>query len=397
MGATPRCLSARCWAALAGLAVAAACATPSSQLAAHGGDGGASSGTGGGSGGGAGASGAAGHGAGGSGAPEGGLDVGSDAPSPPDAPPADVAPDVFVDPDGPPELRFLHGLADVPTVRACLVPWQGDAAVASPPAVPSMEVPYGGSIALAPPAGADPGGAFRVVLVAGDAAALGASSCQDFLAAPKAGVRVAALDVLPPLTLTQPRSLLLVATGCLGGVVLADPLAACGMLAVPPKPDAGADAAALPDLSTAGLVLAELSRVAPPADRVGLQVMHASATLGNVDVRLVPEGGQPPVPLAKGLGLGAIAPHPPLAVNVDVGFGIVPEQSAVGVSDSTGDALLAGVSAGLASAGIPFAELAGGKGFVLVLVGPRPSPSDASTGGNSMRLVWMRQPALSAP
>lgn len=383
-----------------GLILAGACANASSPLAAKGGDGGAAGQGGAGGGAGSGIVGSGGTGKSGSGGGPTIVDAGgsdgdaaADAPIVPDAPPIDVVADVYTDIDGPPELRFLHGFADAPTVRVCLVPWGGGAPLASPVAVPSMDIPYGGVVMLAPPAGADVAGEYRMVAVAGDLSKLGGATCQTLLSTPPAGVLVAPLVALPPQTLTAPRSLLVVGEGCIGGLVLGDAATACGTAGVPAPTDGGATG---PDKRTAGSVVVELSRVPPAADMVGLQVLHASGTLPALSVRAVPMGGGTPVSLAQGLGLGAIAPHPPLSVSHDATFGLVPAQSQIVVADMSGD--LFGVSVGdaLAFSGIDTAELSPGKGFVLVVVGPKPSPLDAGL-ANPGRVVWIRQPIIPSP
>jgi hypothetical protein len=382
-----------------GIVLAGACATASSPLAAKGGDGGSGGqdGTGGASG--TGIVGSGGGKSGGGGGPTivdaGGADgdAAKDVAVVPEAAPFDAAPDVYVDLDGPPELRFLHGFADAPTVRACLVPWGDTGPLASPVAMPSMDLPYGAVVTLAPPAGADPAGAFRVVAVGGDLSKVGASSCQALLEMPIGGVFVAPLVVLPPQTLTAPRSLLVVGDGCVGGYVLGDATTACGTAGAPAPLDGGATG---PDKRTAGAVVVEVSRVAPPSDQMGFQVLHASATLAPLGVRVVPMGGGTPVMLTQGLTLGAIAPHPPLAVSPQVAFGIIPAQSQIVVGDMNGDLFGVGVGDALATSGVDVGEIAPGKGFVLVVVGPKPSPLDAGL-ANPGRVVWLRQPLISPP
>lgn len=291
----------------------------------------------------------------------------------------DVAPDVFVEPDGAPELRFLHGVADATAVRVCLLPWSGAAPLPGAP-VPlgTTDIAYGGSLLLTAPVGAVPEGAFRPVVVGGDLAKANGLDCATVLSQPPAGVRVAGLPVLPAGTLTAPRSLLLVATGCLGGVALPDPGAACGQ-GLPPL-------AANPSA-----VVVTLSRAAPPASALGLQVVHASATSPELALRIVPDKAEGGVVVTSQVAFGGIEPRPPRQLDPAL-LGVVPTAATLALADTQGNALFTQLLGdALATSGQAESALAAGKGLVLVVVGPRPSTVDAAV-ANGPRVVVLAAP-----
>jgi hypothetical protein len=178
-------------------------------------------------------------------------------------------------------------------------------------------------------------------------------------------VVAAAIGVIPPSVLMSDRSLLLVATGCMGGAGHDAPNAAiaCGMGYTSTTP-------------TTGVVLLGMSRITDPA-RVGLQVVNASAVLPTSDVGVVPNlNAAPEVLVAPSLGPGAIGPSPPFAGLAVSAFGPLagvqintypPGSMSVQSSATLGSVLSAST--------VGASGFVDGAGLVLVAVGSAPGQS----------------------
>jgi hypothetical protein len=292
----------------------------------------------------------------------------------------DATPDVFIDPDGPPELRLLNGVTDRGSVRFCLVPWAAGAAGAAAP-FPASGVPYGGQADPVFPDGFDPAvDALRPLVIGGDIDP--AADCGALLAAPPEGVAVAALPVLPAGTFSAPRSLLLVAAGCLGGSLAPDPSFTCG---------SGVSGAA----GNPTMFIAELSRAVPPADRISLQILHGSAAMGKLKLTMKPSGDLTPVVLSGELSPGQVAPRPPATYELETLVGLTPGTSQLSLVDGQfGQGLELSVGSSLEESGIDQNGLPTGKGFVLVVLGPRPgSVVDAAVPAPT-RVLWLPSPVL---
>lgn len=362
----------RAWLVVAALLAPGACSVGGSSLAEDGGetyipapDAGAA----GGAAGRAGASGAAGKrpDAGGDAAPDG--DAGVDAP--PDVAPVDAEPDVVVEPPGPPVLRFVHGVADAPTARVCFVEWGADGPASSGP--PTAELSFGAALTLVPP---DPSRAYRAAVVGGDPTALAKLDCAGAFVAPPSGVRAMPLPVIPAGTLSSPRSLLLVAAGCLGGATVADPAAVCAQVKSPTQ------------LSPA-FALVELSRVAPPPGLASVQLVHASLNLPAVDAVLVSSEGDTRA-IVSSTGLGAVSPKPPAPLEL-AWLGALPKAARLDVRDAVNAQVFAPRPLGdeLAASALATEDLAAGVRLVAIVIGSRPSIADAGP-PVPLRRVWLR-------
>lgn len=390
------------WAALLGLGAAAACASGSSPLArrdevagasgdggsagaAGAGQGGALAGAGqGGSGGqGAGAAGALAGSAGSAGSAAGEAGQGGSAGAAGAAGTAGVAggPPIVIEPDGPPEFRFLNGVTSAPAIKLC---WLAPGSEAdAPPQPEGSTLLYGSSMIPAAPPGVDPAAeALQPHIITGDLGKVGASGCKALLEAPPQGVFVSSLPVLPAATTTAPRSRLAVAVGCApqGGVV--DVNNTCGT---------GVDLKA----GNLNLVLVDLSRIAPDAGQFGLQVVHASTALPSMRVILAPSGAELTATLVPQLSLGQIAPRPPSQGKIDSLFGANVIGAQVRLQDTNGTQLLTfDLGPSLAESGLTADAIAPDAGLVAVILGPKPgSPTDAAPVAPS-RLVWFKAPRL---
>jgi hypothetical protein len=295
---------------------------------------------------------------------------------------------VFVEPPGPPELRFLNGIADASAVRLCLVPMVDG--VDAPDGVGLLPMDkglaYGASLPVDLATLKD--GAVHPFVIGGDDAALVGQSCATLLAAPPGNVVVRPLPVVPAGALASLKSLLLVATGCLTGKGTNDPKSLCG-------------ASVSVSDGNASSVLVDLSRVLPQG-LLSLQLVHASR--GNDAVQLStlsPTSGQL-TRVASNVGYGGVAPRPPFRGPRDALFGLLPGDASLQLDAST-TAPLATLSlpATLAESGVSLEEFADGFGFVFVLVGPRFLSTGAGGAGgavpspfaNPPRLVVLRAPA----
>jgi hypothetical protein len=280
----------------------------------------------------------------------------------------------------------LNGLSDVPSARLCLVPWSGGApsGIDVTPQPQASELLYGDLLTPQLPPGVDPAAqALRPHLLTGDLSALGAQGCLALLQTPPQGVRITALPVLPPGTMTAPRSRLAVAVGCVGGGQAPDISSACGV---------GVD----PSLGNANLILVELSRIAPPAGQLGFQVVHASTAMPALAVRSMPSGSELSKTLVPQVTLGQITPRPPLAGSLDAFFGVSVAAAQIQLSDATNGAAVGAfeVGASLVESGIAPEQVTAGGGLVMLVLGPRPgSPLDAAP-ITPTRLRWLTAPAL---
>jgi hypothetical protein len=266
------------------------------------------------------------------------------------------------EPSGPTALTIVNGINDYAAALFCFLP--GDTPW---PAAAGLPFATGQAVDLATalPAGAD----VTVWVVAGDLAATAGMTCTQILALaqPADGgtspIVATALAVIPQALLTSDKSLLLATTGCMGGSGHDDPNAAtngCG----------AGYTSGTPTVSVAPLVM---SRITDP-NRVGLQVVNASALLPTSDVGVLPSLPQAmEVPLAPSLTPGAIGPYPPFEGLALAGYGplagvqimtFVPGSSTVTSSTTLGPVL--------AASAVGTAGFVDGAGLVLVAVGGAP-------------------------
>ncbi len=298
------------------------------------------------------------------------------------------SPPVVVEPDGAPEFRFLDGVTDVASVRLCLVPWGASAPLGTDSTPePAAGLAYGDLLTPTVPAGVDVATtALRPHVIGGALDATKGKSCLALLASPPAGVRVAALPVLPAGTLGAPRSRLAVATGCLGGFDAPYPFYTCG-----PNVD--------PVVGNPGLVLVDVSRTPPASGTVGLQFVQASAATAGVRLQSVntTSATTATVTLVPSLGLGQVAPRPPLQGTRDGLFGIDMTVTKLNVIEIASGGTLASLPVldTLSASGLTADDLAPGQAFFAVLLGPKPgAPVTDPPPVAPTRLRWFRAPTL---
>src|SRR5262249_44063836 len=128
-----------------------------------------------------------------------------------------------------------------------------------------------------------------------------------------------------------------------------------------------------PSTPTAGLLAGGLSRITTP-DAIALQVVHASAAMPLVDVRITPGNGTNAAKqLAPQLSLGAIGPFPPFNAFSKVDYGSLSQVKlqtyAPGAGAPTSTAMLTDA---FTSGAVATSEFTDGKGFALVAVGAAP-------------------------
>ncbi|WP_437798522.1 hypothetical protein [Sorangium sp. So ce693] len=272
-----------------------------------------------------------------------------------------------VEPPGPTKLTVVNGVGDHEAVRFCFLAYpDGTGAGVDPWPSAAAGLAFARAQAVEPLGSAIPEGtSLRAHVIAGDLRATEGLDCAEILAlaAESAAPIVAAgLPVLPAPVFAEEKSLLLVATGCLGGE---------GHTHASEKEGCG-DAYTI-DTPTAGLVAVAMSR-RTRFDRVSLQVAHASAATAVVQVELTPgRGGATGATLAQDLSYGAIAPFPP-----STGFSVGDLGALEEVTIETRDPIEGAVTSSvpmreiLASSDVPAADIGDGLGFVLVAVGAAP-------------------------
>lgn len=349
-----------------------------------------------------------------SGGGTGGTELDATPDSEPDAP-TDQGPDVFVEPSGTSKLTLLHGVVDAKRIAFCFskvadgVP---QPAVGAP--LPSAGLAYGSTLKLAAVPGLDPtNDAVLVHVLAGDFSLLAGKSCEESLALaktlsepPDAGsdaeppdasvaddadadapadvvtelppppaLRAADLPVLPAGTLSAGFSLLLAATGCIGGPAFASPSAPliCGTGYTPSTP-------------TFGPLLVTLSRVGS-SDALGLQVVNAARAADPIDIASShPKGSSiPAIAVAYDVVFGSVSPRPPLLGYSATAFGSPISASTLDVSSQGSSVPLLSSTWKDALAAGGQSDVQNGSNYAVVLLGPRP---------NTLEAEWWNGPKL---
>lgn len=352
---------------------------------------------------------------GGSGGTGGGIDAGPDVE-------LDQGVAGFVEPPGENKLTLLHGVVDAVRVAFCFAkvvdglpePVQGNP-------IPTAGLPYAGSLSVTQLAGLDwTKDAVLPIVIAGDLSLVAGKSCSQAISLaqsyaledaggdgaadvgveaavdgssdaaddssidasmvdasggdaadapvdavtelpPPPKLRVGELPVLPAGTLSSGYSLLLAATGCIGGPAFSDPLETyvCGATYTPSSP-------------TLAPVVVPLSRVSTPG-ALGLQLVNAARAADPIDVSSRhPKGSSiPDIDIADGVVFGAVAPRPPLLGYSSSAFGSPLSASFLDVWSQNSSAPF--YSSSWKDALGPLDDAHDGKTYAVVLIGPRPN------------------------
>ena len=278
--------------------------------------------------------------------------------------PQDVSKESATPPDGASVFTFVHGLVDVRAVRVCFEVHRDGAsfmpAVAPVPDSPTG-LPFAHSFAGASLAGGVDLKSDDVTLVAlyGDMDALSGHSC-DQLSPPPSGVDALKLATLPAGTLEHQRSVLMVASGCVGGATHTDPSAdnLCGSGYSPTTP-------------TAQLLVATMMR-SPVAGAIGMQAFGAVLSSPPVSLRFV-NAASFTTPLAYGVPTGVIAPQPPSTTLSRSTVDPSPQGDTLQINDPSGStpvAIIPLVDA-LQRGGLAEGDLQDGRNYTAVWVGAR--------------------------
>lgn len=188
----------------------------------------------------------------------------------------------------------------------------------------------------------------------------------------KPDLRARALAALPAGTVAIGRSILMVLSGCLGGV---------GYDGETVASICGSDYA--PDAPTVQPVVVKLSR-ALRFDKVALQGVHAALAMGSADLRVSGDSGRTALVFASRLGFGEVGPRP-----ADTRFS--PQELGVEAADFGVQAIGAGAAV-LAQAAWPsllegsgLTALTAGRTYTAVLLGPAP---------RKVQSGWWNKPAV---
>ena len=271
---------------------------------------------------------------------------------------------------GPPEpttLTVVTGVNDYPSIRLCFRSYPaGGAALPWPAIAAGLAFARSSVIDLASdivPSASD----VRPMVVAGDLAATQGLDCDQILAlaGSDAGssLVVAELPVLPAAVFSSHKSILLAATGCLGGPGHASPQGelACGTGYTENTPNPG-------------LVVLGMNRLKDAA-HVTLQVIQASQAMPKSDVRLTP--GAPnalEVPLAAALAFGGAGPTPPFSALALGDYGTLTAMAIkTYFAGSSYPTSITPGSAFFDQGNVGTADFANGGSYALVAVGGYPS------------------------
>lgn len=223
----------------------------------------------------------------------------------------------IVEPNGPTKLTLVNGVVDTDAVNVCLVPYPDPASSTTEPwpnttdGLPFAHALHADNIEGMVPANSD----VEVYVLTGDLQQASGKNCSQLIDTPPTALSVRSLGVLPASAFEEPKSILLVLNGCIGGATHTGPLetAACGANYTPTQ-------------ATVSLIAGFMSRI-NDAETVSLQFVHAVAGMAAASVHLTPGlGNATPVPVLNGWTLGAIAPFPPYQQLA---------QSSLGIADST--------------------------------------------------------------
>jgi hypothetical protein len=289
--------------------------------------------------------------------------------------PTDGGSDGSVEPEGQSALTLVHGVVDAETIAFCFARASaGEPELIGSP-VPKTGLAYGAALALAAVPGVDFAKDDVIAFVVATApGSLSASSCAELIAqanvVPDAGaeldaapadpaIRARALALIPSSTLSGGYSHLMVAAGCLGAPSHTDAQdqSVCGVGYAPWAP-------------TLAPIVVQLSRITK-ADRLGLQVVHASTATESVNVRSVPEEQSlTAVQIAYDVPLGAIAPRPPNLAYGTVLFGTPIGPASIEIGSPAGSfAVQFSWASALSLAAL--GSVQDGRSYTLVLLGPR--------------------------
>lgn len=269
-------------------------------------------------------------------------------------------------PAGPTALTIVNGINDYPAIRLCFSPGE------TPWPASSAGLAFAASAVVDPISASIPiDGDVTPWAIGGDLSLTQGKTCseiQALAAADPAKLVAAPLALIPKSVWQSEKSLLLVPYGCLGGPTHDDPnvKSACGTSYSPSTP-------------TATIALASMSRLGD-LGHVSLQVAHASAAMGEVDVGLQPNlTNATPHGVVYGLSQGAVGPTPPFALYTAAELGPLDGVQILTYTPNTtqmsSTTLLSSV---LANGGVGQDEIENGARLVLVAVGAAPGVPAAS-------------------
>jgi hypothetical protein len=273
-----------------------------------------------------------------------------------------------VEPEGPTKLTVVNGIADYDAVRLCFVPYPDGSGGTPWPGASGLA--FAESAVLDPATGPIPRGSdVEVIAMTGDLDATSGMDCDALEAAPPAGVERRALAVLPATALAEPKSVVLVTTGCMGGPGHDDEelaIDACGFGYASDQP-------------SATLVAGFLSRL-PAALQVSLQFVQGAMGLQTAAVAVKP-GAEP----AAGIlavdewSWGAIAPFPPF-INFSLDeLGSLPEAAVeLSLNPASNPFEVITFGAAFANSDLDIDEVVNGSAVTFVAVGAAPSAGGGS-------------------
>lgn len=298
-----------------------------------------------------------------------GADTGEDA-SDPDATegliedaPSEIPPPI--QPDGPSVFSFVNGVADSAAIRVCFAvrngttfellheaPWPADAGgLAYGRALSAASVPGGADLATTD---------IRPIVLAGDLVAMGSTKC-DAADPPPPGVVLAPLEVIPAGTLSHGRHVIIVAAGCVGGPSHSD---------IAQNTVCGSEYAV--NHATATLFVASVDRTPTPG-YVGLQVLAASVATPEAQVNHVTADPVVRTTIATNVAPGEVAPQPPNTELQAGALGGLASSNMFELIETNAASASATVLVGdaMARGGVAAQDIADGKNFTVLLLGPR--------------------------
>ena len=262
-----------------------------------------------------------------------------------------------VEPDVVTALTFVNGVVDADAASFCFLRHPADA-MGELPWPSAAGVPFAHAAKVDLEALGLKGHDIEVKAVVGTAAAIGAKTCAALESAP--GVLVRSLAIVPASAFDEPRHLVLVADGCVGGETHTAPQesAVCGMAYAANKPTAGLVAGYLSGLGAVGALRMQFVHAV-----VGMSSPASIGVAPGIDGAMLDS-------VATNWTLGAIVPSPPYAAMALADL-IDPPKARIAVSSSSGNADVV-FAVALSNGAVNGGTLMDGDGLAFVGVGASP-------------------------
>lgn len=273
------------------------------------------------------------------------------------------------EPEGATTLTVVNGIVDYAAVRLCFTPFpEGPNPAIQPWPQAATGLPFARGATVPVDTRLPTASDVEVWAIGGQLELAGGSDCATLTSAAPEGLVARSLGVLPASALVEPKSLVLVTSGCLGARKHGGPSQelACGVGYTHKTP-------------TASMIAGFLSRINNP-NAVSLQFIQAGRALDQVNLRLTPgKNGATASNVANKWSWGAIVPFPPLDEFSRDALGDL-SQAKLDMYPSSGSTIVytSTIQQTLESSSVQIDDIKNGSNLVVVGVGAAPSLGEGS-------------------